>query len=95
MSILIKGVDVPKCCADCDDDMLRIAIGCPLFASNGKHENCPLVEVPTPHGRLMDADELERRYMFKDEFYCEVDNDTMYLFISELDSMPTVIESED
>lgn len=55
MGTYIKNFAPPKNCADCDDDMLRTAIGCPLFANNGRHEKCPLVDVPIPHGRLIDA----------------------------------------
>ena len=56
MGTYIKNFVPPKNCADCDDDMLRTAIGCPLFADNGRHEKCPLIEAETPHGRLIDAD---------------------------------------
>lgn len=28
-----------------------------------KHKDCPLVEIPTPHGRLIDADDLLRQPM--------------------------------
>lgn len=62
MSILIKGMDMPisceKCPLCCDylyciiDESLR------MFLYN-RHPNCPLVEIPTPHGRLIDADLLK------------------------------------
>ena len=31
-----------------------------------RSETCPLVEVPTPHGRLIDADAREARHEHKD-----------------------------
>ena len=27
-----------------------------------QYEHCPLTEIPTPHGRLIDADEFEREF---------------------------------
>ena len=69
MSILIKGIKMPKCCADCPcfyDFISCQALfdGTDDFSMSGFDEfkerlpNCPLVEVPTPHGRLIDADAL-------------------------------------
>lgn len=56
MSILIKGVDMPKNCVLCfyRDNFHNY---CP-YESN-KERDCPLIEVPTPHGRLIDADALQ------------------------------------
>jgi hypothetical protein len=32
------------------------------FSLDGEHDlNCPLVEVPTPHGRLIDVDALNQK----------------------------------
>lgn len=86
MSVLIKGIKIPKNCGDCpfcaftadekkyigycntsDDDYYckvldrfmeydEIDGGVDIL---GKPDDCPLVEVPTSHGRLIDADELE------------------------------------
>lgn len=85
MSILIKGIKIPKNCGDCpfctftadekryigycntsDDDYYcevldrfmeydEVDGGVDIL---GKPDDCPLIEVPTPHGRLIDADEL-------------------------------------
>lgn len=30
-----------------------------LAKEHSRHKNCPLVEVPTPHGRLIDADDID------------------------------------
>lgn len=70
MSVLIKGIKMPKCCADCPCfyDFIScqaLSDGTEDFSASGFDEfrerlpNCPLVEVP-PHGRLIDADALER-----------------------------------
>ncbi len=60
MDVLVKGIEMPKTCAKC---RMRFVIDCNLWQrvrsiSLDKHRNCPLVEVPTPHGRLIDADSL-------------------------------------
>lgn len=55
MSILIKNMTKPNDCFDCffSDDEL----GCFFFT-----HDCPLVEVPTPHGDLVDRDYLLSEY---------------------------------
>lgn len=66
MSIIIKGMEMPGDCAMCpmchrafDGNETRIA--CYVKAKwawedDGRPDWCPLVEIPTPHGRLIDAD---------------------------------------
>lgn len=58
MSILIKGMEMPKECWKCP---LLGNLSCnykkELIPLEGKRNDCPLVEVP-PHGRLIDADAL-------------------------------------
>lgn len=51
MSILIKGIKRPKNCDECP-------LADSYLACDARSINCPLVEVPTPHGRLIDADAL-------------------------------------
>lgn len=67
MSILIKGMEMPTCCDKCfalDDDgdypMCRITHetrGYNFRVRELRMDNCPLVEIPTPHGRLIDMDD--------------------------------------
>ena len=47
MSVLIKGAEKPTNCDVCF-----------LADTNICWRACPLVEVPTPHGRLIDADKM-------------------------------------
>ena len=49
-------------------------------------EYCPLVEIPTPHGRLIDADEIEMPCL-------ETTADQKWMEIA-IKSTPTVIEAE-
>lgn len=65
MSVLIKGMEMPKCCTNC-----KYSYSEPLFGiqrckltdlfiedySNDFPESCPLVELPEHHGGLIDVD---------------------------------------
>lgn len=61
MSILIKGMEMPKCCSKCDLRVIAIGLDfqCAISGEtvddyySSKHPKCPLIEVPTPHGRLI------------------------------------------
>ena len=96
MGLYIPGVKIPAVCNECK---VFEAVGCYLFRNvrflKERHPDCPLVEIPTPHGRLIDADDtIERLYM------CEIDGRplhcTSYGEITDtVDSMPVVVEAED
>lgn len=67
MSVLIKGmIIIPKCCCDCRFTTRSEYSSCLLTGDFNYHEywtrrklnNCPLIEVPEKHGRLIDADAL-------------------------------------
>lgn len=59
MSVLIKGMKLPCHCRKCElkywDGEEEICPFVGMIASIGRHDACPLVEIP-PHGRLIDAD---------------------------------------
>lgn len=77
MSILIKGINKPQNCWDCWFELCT-----------GKYpDNCPLVEVPTPHGRLIDADKLLEAIKYLPYGYRGIIKDVIY-------NQPTVIESD-
>ncbi len=76
MTILIKGMEMPKSCSKCWFVEFTMREYKPCYqcyltretASEQDFErrgirNCPLVEVPTPHGRLIDARVLQRDMM--------------------------------
>lgn len=110
MSILIKSIDMPK------NGELTIA-----FASNKNGENTTalildgkgnpvehkgVTEIPTPHGRLIDADKLLKSIDIMREQRCKtcssrIDtkhcdrNGCWMIFISDfIGSLPTIIEAE-
>ena len=61
MSILIKGIAMPKESWDCPCHDGETG-WCKVTGSSCEPipKDCPLVEVPTPHGRLVDADLIEK-----------------------------------
>lgn len=94
MSILIKR-EMPKGCWACP-----FAVGkhyeC-LFTQKSynwglttRPSDCPLIEIPTPHGRLIDADKIEYENVYIDDAgksYEMVGKD-------DIDELHTVIEAE-
>ena len=89
MSVIVKGMEMPKNCWECslsdiDDDYGRCCLYSGIACLTiGRQDNCPLVEIPTPHGRLIDADKLAR-----DTIYNKYITETI------LSIAPTVIEAE-
>ena len=64
MSVLIKDMEMPKNCVECKLSDHISPTECPIYSIekgdywDKRYKYCPLVEVPTPHGRLIDADEI-------------------------------------
>lgn len=69
MSVMIRGMKLPDNCLECPLETDYGTCGYySLFVEAGhdsevwkRRDDCPLVEVP-PHGRLIDADALERMF---------------------------------
>jgi hypothetical protein len=106
MSILIKGMEMPQRCKECDlhIDGACYAKGYRDYRSimdMSKPADCPLIEVPTPHGELVDRDGLMDTYADRltavaeryspDSSECGILSGAMKL----LAIMPTLIEAED
>ena len=69
MSVLIKGMEMPTTCCNCKfREPFMVFAYCHLAemdmeyeeSDNCRHPKCPLVEIPTPHGRLIDADAVNK-----------------------------------
>lgn len=68
MSVMIKGMEMPKNCMECDLHFTARGLDEECIFFNDTVEDCterrlyrcPLVEIPTPHGRLIDENELLR-----------------------------------
>ena len=98
MSVLIKGMKMPKSCKSCD--LLQDYDGdmyCPLDddLNFGDIEDvpdyvmigCRLVELPETHGRLIDADALKLRV--------QGDPKVVACIVEWIDQQPTIIPAEE
>lgn len=105
MSVLIKGMTMPRCCEECLAESVEenyygdvMSTECPFIykgyteevRKTGRLEECPLIEVPTPHGRLIDADELIERYTPDMNRQIYGGN-----FIFDIEHAPAIIGAED
>ena len=114
MSVMIRGMEMPSGCNTCQLHVLcfdyyvcrakKLERGGYLdvddqVIAGRRHRCCPLVEIPTPHGRLIDADEHikslkegfcgERCRRNHDCFNCGIDG-----YIRIVENEPTVVEAE-
>jgi len=92
MSVLIKGMEMPKNCDDC-----RLGIDCAYDESQygykmmgGRPHNCPLVPVP-PHGRLIDAEALKKNAY---PFPCAIGTEWA-VTLRQINDAPTIIQAEE
>lgn len=96
MSVFIKGIEKPKNCYGCDFNMYDYELNCYCKINHGKTDKddwtcdkpCPIVEVPVPHGRLIDADALIESFNAMEQ------TQIIKLIKSLIDLQPTVIEEE-
>ena len=99
MSVLINGMEMPKSCGNCYmfsflSDSCRITnhvtkeMNDKMF--DRRFDDCPLIEVPEPHGRLIDADAIP----YKKIMY---DDDDFYYGVTKpyIDRIPTVIPASE
>lgn len=100
MSVLIKGMEMPTDCVTC---RWHERWGCGLTGiGTNTAEGCPLVSIPTPHGRLIDEEAL-RAAMYHEAF--ETDTDLQRwdsgcwiryrMFTTAIEAAPTIIEAEE
>ena len=89
MGVYIKGKRKPDTCYDCDfvdgSDDCFFGLGYTGDMCDCVYEDCPLIEVKTPHGRLIDADAL----VTWDDGYGQ-----RCTPIETIEDAPTVIEAE-
>lgn len=109
MSLFINSkVHLPSNCEKCPFNYADMSVGICIAADKTidtrtygrkRHPDCPMTELPTPHGRLIDADEHikslrdgfcgERCRRNHDCFNCGIDG-----YIRIVENEPTVVEAE-
>lgn len=76
----------------CQNCYFRVGKYCGIIESTEqipvKKNRCPLIEIPTPHGRLIDADELANK-----TFYSATS--APYITYKKFVDTPTIIEAEE
>ena len=91
MGVYIKGKRKPDTCYDCDfvdgSDDCFFGLGYTGDMCDCVYEDCPLIEVKTPHGRLIDGDR------FYEEFEPNSWSEGMAVS-TYIKKAPTVIEAE-
>lgn len=99
MSIFINSkVHLPISCEKCPFNYADLSAGICMAADKTidtrtygrkRHPDCPMTEIPTPHGRLIDVDKL-----FKAFNKAYQTNGYWTNFFALVDEAPTVIEAE-
>lgn len=110
MGVYIPNMEKPKECKKCKFCIVEAKVEGKIYPLNAycfvQNQNikdftdCPLIEIPTPHGRLIDGDALET--VFKDMAKCEWNQKVFpiswaYAFedtIDEIHDAPTILEAE-
>ena len=118
MSVLIKGMEMPETCSDCEWSYYigngramckRVSMTDKTdIMTKRRADFCPLIEVPTPHGRLIDADKFKADHSMKNDCAecekklqgssrsCEYDRIYSKMdFCEWIDNAATVIEAEE
>ena len=102
MGVLIRGMTKPADCLVCIFNIDGCCIiNRELEPDDKLTHSCPLIEVPTPHGRLIDADALRLLYDFNgykptgdmteeefDRLMCRLP-----VIRANIDDMPTILEA--
>lgn len=88
MSVFIPGMEMPKTCYDdCPCQSLHWCNALKEITEpmTGKRiDRCPLVEIKTPHGRLIDGDAIADK----------CDEPHWCVWLNEIKDAPTIIEAE-
>lgn len=76
MGVYIKGMEMPETTYECDfwntDNICTAnqkATVCDPANGIYPPEDCPLVEIPEPHGRLIDADKLTQKVKNNSDYF--------------------------
>ena len=106
MSVLVKDMGLPEDCFSCplkEEGFCNItnAYAAQIYKRNS---DCPLVELPEHHGRLIDVGEMKLNFTMSDDCstcdedwqHCQYDREYSKMdFCGWIDDQPIVVEAED
>ena len=100
MSFIVPGMEMPETCGRC---RVKNAIECEKWKhirslALDRHKDCSLIPIPTPHGRLIDADELWveiNKICDRRDAGIITDLTCVQQLLSAVRHAPTVIEAEE
>lgn len=97
MSVLIRGMTMPKNCLECvfyrtTDPFYDYCMISSVEPKGYVPNDCPLIQVPD-HGRLIDADEVQKQW-YQLHFDRKLSDGTLAYWNFVLSNAPTVIEVE-
>lgn len=120
MSVVIKGMKIPKGCSFCKMKEQNRHGQCSITGTEWENDtmillnfdsdkerlsDCPLVEIPANHGRLIDADDLMKRYNLteatkygnytREQQEFSYSTMMMYEIADMVDDAPVVIDAEE
>ena len=113
MHIILKGIDMPKSCGGCEFNYCLeggsyewwecVILHDDINQFDTRRTDCPLVEIPTPHGRLIDIEKLKEEFAMKNNICKECDSfkkcDNKTYSKSEICEkfiwVPTILEAEE
>ena len=90
MSIIIKGLDMPKASNEDCVAVIRSNGKVEVWQTGMKEFEAEAIQIPKNHGRLIDASELIKSYMRG----TKTDIDDFYDTIDIIDNAPTILEEE-
>lgn len=106
MSVLIEGMEMPRTCYDCKFRKRNgLELICPVLERSYKiadtqvlffrEKGCPLIEVPEPHGRLIDADALNYTMLYKENWMRGTGVEAPAVWRKDIDAAPTIIPASE
>lgn len=99
MGVYIKGMEMPKSCAGC---FLRVGQCSKRIYMENRPSDCPLTEVPEPHGELIDRHEAHLRFgklaetlEEKNGYEAGAPYAMAALFLNNVEEFPTIIPASE
>lgn len=87
MSIIIKGVDLPKASNEDCIAVIRSNGKVEVWQTGTKEFEAQAIQIPKPHGRLIDETEAKENSIYDDY--------DLYVSWTEIDNAPTILEAEE